>query len=310
MQYVTKIQYKRRYLSHKGAVPRSIYTDSLPDVQWDGDFPENANWDDSSFQQIPLQFNWDLRLTGTKLAVIFRNTTKNRVVNHFNIDMDMLSTADGQTLWYIADSVVNDNTPDDETLDAQEYNVSTGELINSYASTLASKDFAILGKNSLIAFFVTKDNPSANDIIPIIIRPAVKTDGDNWNETPEIGYHGITLFEGHEDYADHTVTVTGNLTKHALDPVIKLTFELMPEITVTSSTLEGDIMTVNFETADTVNFIYLVQDAGYLPKVKVPVTNGSGSFKVVTTGMDTGDVVKVKLGFKYWTNRTTFTTTL
>ena len=310
MQYVTKIQYKRRYFSHKGAVPRSIYTESLPDVQWDGDFPADPNWDDSNFQQTPIAFNWDLRLTGNNLAVIFKNVTKNRVVNHFNIDMSMLNSADGQTLWYIADSVVESNTPNDETLDAAEYVVGSGELINSYASTLASKDFSILGKHTLIAFFVTKDNPTANDIIPIIIRPAVKADGEHWDSTPEMEYHKINLPEDSSDFADHTVTITGNLTKHSLDPVVKLTFELMPEITITSSSKDGDVITVNFETANTVNFIYLVQDAGYLPKVKIPVTNGSGSFKVVTTGMDTGDTVKVKLGFKYWTNRTTFTTTL
>jgi hypothetical protein len=107
---------------------------------------------------------------------------------------------------------------------------------------------------------------------------------------------------------DYRVTVTGNLTKHPADPTTLLIIDtLLPEITVTSSTVSGDIVTVNFTTDSKINNIYLVQSEGYLPKLKIPVTNGTGSFKVVTTGMDAGDTIKVKMGFKYWVNRTEFT---
>ena len=310
MQYVTKIQYKRRYLSQKGAIPSTVFENSLPDVEWAGEFPTDAEWNDANYQAIPISFNWDLNLTGTTLDVVFKNETANRIINNFKIDTSMFSTADGQTLWYIKDSVVNANTPDDEATNAEEYIVNQGDLVNSYANTLASKDFNILGDNTVIAFYVTKDNPSADDIIPIIIRPAVKADGQYWNSTPDSEYFNVEM-PNSENYADHTVTVTGNLTKHPLDPIVKLTFELMPEIIVTSSTQTGDILTVNFDvTSDKVNFIYLVQDGGYLPKLKIPVTNGSGSFKVITTGMDSGDLVRVKMGFRYWVNRNTFTKTL
>ena len=310
MQYVTKIQYKRRYLNQKGAIPSTLFQQSLPNVEWVGEFPAGSDWNDTNFQQIPITFNWDLNLSGTALNVVFKNETANRIINNFKIDTSLFSAADGQTLWYIRDSVVNANTPDDEALNAEEYIVTVDDLVNSYANTLASKDFNILGEYTVIAFFVTKDNPSADDIIPIIIRPSVKADGEYWNDTPEIARFNIDI-AGTDDYADHTVTVTGNLTKHPLDPIIKLTFELMPEINVTSSTQTGDVLTVNFDvTSDKVNFIYLVQDGGYLPKLKIPVTNGSGSFKVVTTGMDSGDVVRVKMGFRYWVNRNTFTKTL
>jgi hypothetical protein len=309
MQYVTKIQYKRRYLSQKGAIPNTLFQQSLPDVEWAGEFPTETEWTDTNFQEIPVTFNWDLNLSGTILNVVFKNETSNRVINKFKIDTSMFSTADGQTLWYIKDSVVNTNTPDDETADAQEHTVLEGDLINSYANTLPTKDFNTFGDATVIAFFVTKDNPSADDIIPVIIRPAVKADGEYWNNTPEIEYFNIDL--AGTNYAEHTVTFTGNLTKHPLDPIIRLTFELMPEINVTSSAQTDDILTVNFDvTSDKVDFIYLVQDSGYLPKLKIPVTNGSGSFKVVTTGMNSGDLVRVKMGFKYWVNRNTFTKTL
>jgi hypothetical protein len=154
---------------------------------------------------------------------------------------------------------------------------------------------------------VTKDNPTPNDIIVVIFRPVTSADPDYDDITPEMALDNI---ENNPNEGDNTVTVTGNLTKHPLDPVQSFPRDLIPEITVTSSTVSGDVVTVNFTTESNINEIYLVQDYGYLPKTRVPVTNGSGTFKVVTTGMDPGDEVIVKMGYKFFVNRNTFTKTL
>jgi hypothetical protein len=88
--------------------------------------------------------------------------------------------------------------------------------------------------------------------------------------------------------------------------------ELITPITVTGpDTIAADSsVTVNFETTPGVSFVYLEQVHGILPRVKVPVVNGTGSFKVLTTGMSTGDEIQVKVGFRKWNNVVQYTKTI
>ena len=43
---------------------------------------------------------------------------------------------------------------------------------------------------------------------------------------------------------------------------------------------------------------YLESTGGYLPKTRVPIVDGLGSFKVTALGLDTDDEFKVKIGFR------------
>jgi hypothetical protein len=84
-------------------------------------------------------------------------------------------------------------------------------------------------------------------------------------------------------------------------------------ITVTGpeTATAGSTVTVNVSTTAGVGFVYLEQVHGMLPRVKIPLNpQGQGSFNVLTTGMETGDEIEVKVGFKKWTNVTTYTKTL
>jgi hypothetical protein len=307
MLYITKKQHRGRYTDvslnaidyHFPATVQKLAPETAT---------ETSPLDGSSYttDELPFDFKWDLNLTNNILKVKFINVTEdNRIINNFSIDMAHFSDAEACTLWYIKDEEVLKNV--NTAGDADEQIISKQNLVNSLALTLPAKQFTIFGNQSLIVFWSTKDNPTAEDIIVGIIRPIVSTDPDYDSILPEMQLTGMLP----KPQGDHTVTVTGNLTKHPDDPVVMLVKDyLIPEITVTSSTVSGDIVTVNFTTDSKMNNIYLVQSQGYLPKLKIPVTNGAGSFKVVTTGMDTGDVVKVKLGFKYWTNATEFTKVL
>lgn len=256
---------------------------------------------------LEFDFKWDLNLTGNILKAKFINVTENnRIINNLSLDLSYLSNADACTLWYIKDDIILKNIPLDIEQDAAELTIVDIDLVNSFANTLPTKNFNIYGTYGLIVFWVTKDNPTPADIIACIIRPIVSADPDYDTILPEMLRNNIPI----TPQGDHRVTVTGNLTKHPADPTVVIPDTLLPEITVTSSTIAGDIVTVNFTTDSKINNIYLVQSEGYLPKSKIPVTNGTGSFKVVTTGMDAGDTIKVKMGFKYWVNRTEFTKTL
>jgi hypothetical protein len=297
MQYVTKKQHRTRYVGFPFDLPNAyllnkhhLELNGIADFDADSVTPEqylailNAT-NSTAFDAMPFDFTWDLNLTGTVLDIKFiNNTENNRIISHMSVDMDYLKTADAGTLWYINDDTVSKSVRKyDLHLDAEMLTVDKGDLVNSLAKTLEDRNFNILGVNSLVSFYVAKDNPTPDDIVIVIIRPVVSTDPDYNEILPEMVVNNIPIAEGE---ADNTVTVTGNLTKHPKDPLLKLLFELLPEITVTSSTVSGDIITVNF------------------------TTDENGSFKVVTTGMDPGDLVKVKMGFKYWVNRNTFTKTL
>jgi hypothetical protein len=311
MQYITKLQHRARYLGIPNAVLPKHFDDSIgltgitdPD-EMDA---ISAAADPTIFHQMEFDFKWDLNLTGNILKAKFINVTENnRIINNFSIDMSYLSNADACTLWYIKDDIILSNISKVLAADAEELTIVDTDLVNSFANTLPTKNFNIYGIYGLIVFYVTKDNPTPADIITCIIRPVVSTDTEYNTVLPEMLRNNIQI----HPLGDYRVTVTGNLTKHSADPTVLMVLDtLLPEITVTSSTVSGDIVTVNFTTDSKINNIYLVQSEGYLPKSKIPVTNGTGSFKVVTTGMDAGDTIKVKMGFKYWVNRTEFTKTL
>ena len=84
--------------------------------------------------------------------------------------------------------------------------------------------------------------------------------------------------------------------------------EAFPHFVVTSGgesiTADGSDI-VNFKMVDNDDTLieedseaYLESTGGYLPKTRVPVTDGLGSFKVTALGLESGDEFKVKIGFR------------
>ena len=83
-------------------------------------------------------------------------------------------------------------------------------------------------------------------------------------------------------------------------------YEAFPHFNITSG---GDSITADGH--DTVNFkmvdkddnlieknseAYLESTGGYLPKTRIPITNGLGSFKVTALGLEASDTFKIKIG--------------
>jgi hypothetical protein len=100
--------------------------------------------------------------------------------------------------------------------------------------------------------------------------------------------------------------------KNAIQTGSAKPIDLISPITLTGpSTISADsTATITVETTPGVSFVYLDQVHGILPLVKVPLTNGTGSFKVVTLGMSAGDEVEIKAGFRKWNNVTAYTKTI
>jgi len=81
------------------------------------------------------------------------------------------------------------------------------------------------------------------------------------------------------------------------------------EVTSGGGSIDADgYDTVNFKMVDndgsTINHattVHLEHTGGYLPHQRIDITDGTGSFKVGALGMTSGDVFKVKIGFRNYT---------
>jgi hypothetical protein len=65
-----------------------------------------------------------------------------------------------------------------------------------------------------------------------------------------------------------------------------------------TETVEFKIVDKNGTTIDQDTTVYLESTGGYLPKSRIDVVNGIGSFKTTAMGLTSGDTYKVKLGFR------------
>ena len=90
------------------------------------------------------------------------------------------------------------------------------------------------------------------------------------------------------------------------EPVYKLIEEIwcvVPDGSVNA----GDPVTVQVHTHPNIKKVYVEQVVGIPDRLEVKLTNGTGTFKILTSTLDPGDIASVKVGFKYWTNVETVT---
>lgn len=245
-----------------------------------------------NWQKQTIDFKYTFNLEGNVINVIFTNVTENKVLFKYSIDFSSFNDLTEQTIYGII-----------QPWDLQEDIISRKNLTDLSSLTSIDKDVKkyFVG-SSIVKFLVEKDSPtSVNDITLLIYEPCDPSEkgvvgGDDSIDMTEYGRHNITVDGTGIDQTSYLKTI------ETID-------ECLAEITTTSTT-SGDVITVNVSTDPKVSKIYLDSTVGYLPKAVVNLTNGTGSFKVITTGLETGDVVSVKLGFKKWSNRSTFTKTI
>jgi hypothetical protein len=85
------------------------------------------------------------------------------------------------------------------------------------------------------------------------------------------------------------------------EPVYKLIEEIwcvVPDGNVNA----GDPVTVQVHTHPNIKKVYVEQVVGIPDRLEVKLTNGTGTFKILTSTLDPGDTASAKVGFKYWTN--------
>jgi len=103
-------------------------------------------------------------------------------------------------------------------------------------------------------------------------------------------------------------------TPYTIETDSKKSSEFIANITATTTTdnpAVGDIIpvTVTCENTSVVS-IFLEPVVGIVDRTEVKLTSGVGKFNILTSTLEAGDIVKVKIGHKKWSNVTTFTKTL
>jgi len=117
-----------------------------------------------------------------------------------------------------------------------------------------------------------------------------------------------------------TDTTVSNITNtftindpYTIENTTKRTSELIAGITATSTgnSNVGDVISVNITCQNTsVEHVYLEPVVGIIDRTEVKLTAGVGKFNILTSTLEAGDIIKVKIGHKKWSNVTTFTKTL
>ncbi len=114
------------------------------------------------------------------------------------------------------------------------------------------------------------------------------------------------------DPSIYTDTITVNAGNTVFNEN-KTRISLLSTITIsaTENPTAGDVIDVSVSTTEpNVKTIYIDQISGITNKSEVKLVNGSGSFKILTDTLSSGDEVKVKLGYKSFKSVASYTATL
>jgi hypothetical protein len=199
-----------------------------------------------------------------------------------------------QSLWAIADNVkleTGERNKFDQNGDPEAWVISSNELVDAFANTVATKP----------SVSYTDSSPAYDTTYDVFV--------------PFLNGLDMTKCE-YRLYLDQNLTYEIDPTSPAAADIVDVSGrvkEMIAPITVTGpSTIDADsTITVDVTTIPGIYAVYLEQVYGILPKTKVLIdAAGNGSFKVLTSGMDVGDTVEVKVGFKKWVNRATYSKTI
>jgi hypothetical protein len=281
---------------------------------------ENSQTLFAAHEGAPVNFKYNITKDDSVLTIILRNETENRQLVDISIDLNNFANLAGQCVYTINPTTLKKNIEENRSewmtsisteietpfLPKEPENINKVDIINAYGSTLATKSKVMYAPENVFSFFVTKDNPTPEDIVLVLIVPQeienISEDlpYDDLNGNP---YAGVDT----TGWATHSVDVDTELEFGGV--VGKLHESLMDAIDILNVTQSETAVTVTVQAAD-VDYIYLEQVSGFLAKTKIPVVNGTAEFKVSTIGLDAGDEIVTKIGYKYWSNHRTLTYTL
>jgi hypothetical protein len=215
------------------------------------------------------------------------NKDDDTTIIHIKLTLAELQQANrfySQTMFGVYNSAIK--------LDGSLVNLNSSDLSSLFQSTLPSKSLFL--QNSTVN----------NNTMLLPFRIFVTYASDDFTK---FKYH-LAKVQGEEA---PTVTVNTNNTatynptptnwKSLIDDVLTLS-------TNQSNITPGDKILVTIQSSNTnLDYVYLEQVSGILDRTKVALTNGTGSFNILTDTLSSGDVAEVKYGYKLYTGIGTFT---
>jgi hypothetical protein len=96
-----------------------------------------------------------------------------------------------------------------------------------------------------------------------------------------------------------------------VDQTLTKAVDLITDIECTTQEVSSNMIKVAVSVSNTkITQIYLEPICGILDRTVVNLTNGVGSFTILTNTLSAGDVVYIKVGYKHFSNVTTYTKTI
>ena len=199
-------------------------------------------------------------------------------------DLKAVKGFEDQTLW----AFPHDLTPVDVDGVTQANKLTGGTIIDVFARSVSSKNIGQVNGDFLYTPYVIYVGDSTGDFttFTIIVKSVDSTE---------------FILEG-----PHV-----NEIKAAAN--INTVAEIIPHITLSSdqTTVAPDSSIEVNVTADvSIKEVFLEQVYGAPNKLRVPLTNGTGSFRVYTTGMVVGETLRIKAGYRKYTGVSDFTATI
>lgn len=125
----------------------------------------------------------------------------------------------------------------------------------------------------------------------------------NFNSMKELTYRF--------NYGVSTATdvIIGPSSRDFISTVTDISFTDLIEPIYVSTTADpvsaGNPVPVYVKTVPYIDHIYVTQVCGIPDRTKVTLTNGTGTFNIITSTLQAGDVAEAKIGFKHWFNTDT-----
>jgi hypothetical protein len=187
-----------------------------------------------------------------------------------------------QTLWAFDDEAIKQSIVElneSENKNNFYYTVFNDDIIPVFKKTLSlklPKIFQTPGLNAcaLIRFFVKSVNINSEELDIIFAT------GANTN----VSYY----------YNDEAIT------PQILDKYMTLVSDITYTTDKDNSTINpGDEINVTVSTDQTITYVYVEPISALVNKTIVPIVNGTGTFKIYTADLESGDIVSVKIAHKY-----------
>jgi len=251
---------------------------------------------DSSFKHV-------LNITANLLKYKFIRTQDSKIIYNLSIPLEVIKSnalAASQVfaipsdtiMKYIDPTIGEDGVTFIEADTSAEITLTKADIIYPLPVTALSKpDTLSTLQNSTLCYFST-----LRIFIPCITGDFTTFEYSLYNV---VGGNQIEV----EVNTPHTLSTELRSWKQFFSTITTTTQQITPAV--------GDTINVTVNSSDTsLDMVYVEPIVGIVDKTRVKLTNGIGSFNILTSSLESGDVVDVKLNFKHYTGVARFTKTL